>query len=98
MLGDAPAMAAEQAREILKVIPRQPDALMLLAQACQRAGDPEGALSAAHRLVALAPNHAPAWRMIAELHRAAGDDAAAQAATARELAAAATDPRLIEAG
>jgi len=98
MLSDAPAMAAEQAREILKVIPRQPDALLLLAQACQRAGDPDGALAAAHRLVAQAPNHAPAWRMIADLQRAAGDDAAAQAATARELAAAATDPRLIEAG
>ncbi len=98
MLADAPEMAADQAREILKVIPRQPDALLLLAQACQRAGDPAAALAAAHKLVALVPNHAPGWRMIADLHRAAGDDAAAQAATARELAAAATDPRLIEAG
>nr|WP_157034209.1 sulfotransferase [Sphingomonas sp. Y57] len=93
-----PQLAAEQAGEILKVIPGQTDAMLLLAQARNRSGDPAGALAAAERLVAEVPHHAAGWRFIASLQRAAGDDRAAQAATARELAAATSDPRLIRAG
>jgi len=93
-----PALAAEQAGEILKVIPNQADAMLLLAEARNRSGDPAGALAVAERLVSAMPGHAGAWRLIAGLQRAAGDDRAAQAATAHELAAATSDPRLIRAG
>lgn len=98
LLRHDPQLAAEQASEILKVIPGQADAMLLLAQAQNRTGDPAGALTTAERIVRSAPHHAGAWRLIAGLQRAAGDERAAQAATARELAAATNDPRLMRAG
>lgn len=82
----------------MKVIPGQPDAMLLSAQAQSRSGDPAGALRTAERLVSAIPTHAGAWRLIASLQRAAGDERAAQAATLRELAAATSDPRLMRAG
>ncbi len=91
-------MAAGQAQEILKVVPDQPQALLLLAHACARAGEPDKAMRAAHRLVACNPADAGGWRLIATLHRAGGDERAAEAATMRELAAATRDPRLASAG
>lgn len=98
LLRHDPRLAAEQASEILTVIPGQSDAMLLLAQAQNRSGDPAGALVTAERIVRNTPDHAGAWRLIAGLQRAAGDERAAQAATARELAAATSDPRLIRAG
>lgn len=98
LLRHDPRLAAEQASEILTVIPGQSDAMLLLAQAQNRSGDPAGALVTAERIVRSTPDHAGAWRLIAGLQRAAGDERAAQAATARELAAATSDPRLIRAG
>jgi len=98
LLRHDPHLAAEQAGEILKVIPEQADAMLLFAKARDRSGDPVAALAAAERLVSIRPDHADGWRLIASLQRAAGDERAAQAATARELAAATSDPRLIRAG
>lgn len=98
LLADRPALAAGQAQEILRVIPDQPQALLLLAQACARAGDPDKAIAAAQRLVARDPANAAGWRLLAGLHRAAGDERATEQATMRELAASARDPRLATAG
>ncbi|MDB5686671.1 MAG: hypothetical protein JWR77_1260 [Rhizorhabdus sp.] len=98
LLADRPVLAAGQAQEILKILPDQPQAVLLLAQACARAGEPDKAMRVAHRLVALDPAHAGGWRLIAGLHRAGGDEHAAEAATMRELAAATRDPRLSRAG
>lgn len=98
LLRHDPHLAAEQASEILEVIPGQADAILLLAQARNRTGDPAGALTTAEQIVRTVPSHAGAWRLIAGLQRAAGDERAAQAATARELAAATSDPRLMRAG
>ncbi|KKC26894.1 tetratricopeptide repeat-containing sulfotransferase family protein [Sphingomonas sp. SRS2] len=98
LLDENPALAIQQAREILAVLPDQPQGLYLLAEAHVRSGEPDKALTAAERLVTLIPNNAAGWRLIARLQRAAGDDRAAQAATMNELVAASTDPRLAKAG
>ncbi|SDC65243.1 Tetratricopeptide repeat-containing protein [Sphingomonas sp. YR710] len=98
LLVEQPTLAAGQAREILRVVPDQPQALLLLAQACARAGEPDKAIAAARRLVSREPTNAGGWRLLASLHRAAGDERAAEQATVRELSASARDPRLAAAG
>jgi tetratricopeptide (TPR) repeat protein len=98
LLAGQPALAAQQARDVLAAHPDQPDALLLLARADERSGEPVRALATAERLVARVPGNAEAWRLIADLQRAAGHERAAEAATSRALAAAAGDPRLARAG
>ena len=43
LLATDPAMAAEQAAEILKVVPNQPQAMLLLGVARRKSGDAGGA-------------------------------------------------------
>ena len=43
LLATDPAMAAEQAAEILKVVPNQPQAMLLLGVARRKSGDAHGA-------------------------------------------------------
>lgn len=57
LLGENPALAEEQAVEILKVIPDQPDATLILAKARRRKGDAAGAKDAAERALAASPRH-----------------------------------------
>ena len=45
LLAATPALAAEQAEEILKVVPQHPSALVILAAAKRRLGDAQGALT-----------------------------------------------------
>jgi len=58
LLSTAPELAAEQAAEILKVVPDHPAALLLLASARRRTGDAAGALGMLIPLAAAHPTHA----------------------------------------
>jgi tetratricopeptide (TPR) repeat protein len=60
LLKTDPLLAAEQATEILKVIPAHPMARLLLGIARRAAGDPAGALEALEPLLAAQPNSAAA--------------------------------------
>ena len=88
------AQAEAQAREILKVVPGQPDALYLLAEALARQDKSESAIAALKSLVASVPNHEAAWRALGDQYTFGGDSEAADAAYARHLKASANDPVL----
>lgn len=60
LLAISPDLAEEQAREILKVIPGQPDAEVLIASAQRRKGDPEAARAAMEKALARNPKWAKA--------------------------------------
>ncbi len=60
LLGEDPLLAAEQATEILKAIPGQRNAALLLGIARRTAGDLQGAYSALEPLVQAHPRWAPA--------------------------------------
>jgi tetratricopeptide (TPR) repeat protein len=60
LLATDPAMAAEQAAEILKVVPNQPQAMLLLGVARRKSGDVHGATAVLESLVTSQPNWAVA--------------------------------------
>jgi tetratricopeptide (TPR) repeat protein len=98
LLDHDPSAAAEQAREILKVIPRQPLAQFLLglAYSANRQGDE--AIKALRRAVELKPDLPDAWRTLADHLTVAGDAAGADHAYAQHIRFSTRDPRLLEAG
>ncbi len=57
LLSENPSLAEEQASEILKVVPNQPDAFLIIAKARRRRGDATGAKGAAERALAVSPRH-----------------------------------------
>jgi predicted Zn-dependent protease len=95
LLALKPAIAAEQAREILKVVPRQPQALALLGFARAMTGDTAGSIDALTRAVSLRPDLPDAWLALADQLRARGDAEAADRAYAHYIKAATRDPRLL---
>jgi tetratricopeptide (TPR) repeat protein len=97
LLAVKPAVAAEQACEILKVIPRQPQALAILGLARAMAGDIEGSIDALTRAVSLRPDLPDAWLALADQLRARGDAQAADRAYAHYIKAATRDPGLMAA-
>ena len=94
LLETQPALAVEQALEILKVVPEYPPALFLLASAHSRLGCGDSAIEALRNLVAVAPGHAEAWRVLADHLAATGDTAGADAAYARHIRASTRNPEL----
>jgi tetratricopeptide (TPR) repeat protein len=58
LLAASPALAAEQAAEILKAVPQHPSALLILAAARRRLGDAAGALELLEPIAASHGNHA----------------------------------------
>ncbi|WP_129644726.1 tetratricopeptide repeat-containing sulfotransferase family protein [Peristeroidobacter agariperforans] len=98
LLDHDPSAAAEQAREILKVIPRHPLAQFLLglAYSANRQGDQ--AIAALRRAVELKPDLPDAWRTLADHLTAAGDVEGADHAYAQHIRFSTRDPRLLEAG
>lgn len=60
MLDADPALAVEQAQEILNAVPNHPPAVLLLAAACRRSGDPEAASAVLDALVQKQPKWAAA--------------------------------------
>ncbi len=97
LLAVKPAIAAEQACEILKVVPRQPQALAILGLARAMAGDVDGAIDALTRAVSQRPNLPDAWLALADQLRIRGDADAADRAYAHYIKAATRDPRLLAA-
>ena len=97
LLAAKPAVAAEQACEILKVVPRQPQAFLILGLARAMTGDADGSIDALTRAVSLRPDLPDAWIALADQLRARGDAEAADRAYAHYIKAATRDPRLLDA-
>ncbi|MHB8813218.1 MAG: tetratricopeptide repeat-containing sulfotransferase family protein [Steroidobacteraceae bacterium] len=95
LLATKPAAAAEQAYEILKVVPRQPHAMLILGLARSAAGDVDGSIDALRIAVSLRPDQPDAWLALADQLRTRGDAEGADAAYARYIKAATRDPRLM---
>ena len=97
LLESQPALAAEQAQEILKVIPSHVPAFFLLASALQRVGRGDEAIAALRRTVELQPDHPEAWRVLADHLVAVGDTEGADAAYARHVRVSTRNPQLQQA-
>ncbi|HEV2272394.1 MAG TPA: sulfotransferase, partial [Steroidobacteraceae bacterium] len=95
LLATKPAAAAEQAHEILKVVPRQPQAMLILGLARSAAGDLDGSIDALTRAVSLRSDLPEAWLALADQLRTRGDAEAADRAYAHYIKAATRDPRLL---
>ncbi|MGB6486873.1 MAG: sulfotransferase [Steroidobacteraceae bacterium] len=95
LLAVKPAVAAEQACEILKVVPRQPQALVILGLARAMAGDVDGSIDALTQAVSQRQNLPDAWLALADQLRIRGDADAADRAYAHYIKAATRDPRLL---
>ena len=95
LLATKPAAAAEQAYEILKVVPRQPQAMLILGLARSASGDVDGSIDALRIAVSLRPDLPDAWLTLADQLRARGDEEGADGAYARYIKAATRDPRLM---
>jgi len=98
LLGTDPALAAEQANEILRVVGAHPTATLLLGLALDRTGRADEALVALKRAVALDPAQPGAWLALADHLAATGDAAGADDAYVRYVARANRDPALMQAG
>ena len=97
LLAKRPELAAEQAREILKVVPRHAPAAFLLARASARIGRGDEAIAALRRTVKLQPDHPEAWRLLADHLAAIGDAEGADAAYLRHVKASTRNPELLQA-
>jgi predicted Zn-dependent protease len=97
LMANRPDLAAEQAREILKVMPNHAPAEFLLARASARIGRGDEAIAALRRTVALQPDHPDAWRLLADHLTATGDAAEADTAYLRHVKASARNPALLQA-
>jgi tetratricopeptide (TPR) repeat protein len=97
LLAADPALAERQCREILAVVPEQPQALYLIGRARAARRDGPGALNAFDRAVRAEPRFAAAWLALADQRRLAGDLAGADAAYDRHIQASVTDPELVAA-
>ena len=97
LLDTAPATAAEQAAEILKVVPDQPNALALQGLALGRLGRGEEAISSLKRAVSLRPALPDAWRALGDHYTALEMREAADGAYAEFIRHSTRDPRLVNA-
>src|ERR1700704_2588995 len=86
LLESNPALAAEQAGEILKVVPNHPVATLLLAVARRMTGDTAAALSMLESLAATQPNWAAPHYELGVALAEAQQRAAALAALRRAVA------------
>ncbi len=94
LLGRDAALAEEQAREILRAIPDQPDALLLRGRALVMLERHDEAIAVFRRATVCNPNSADAWRLLGDALVLAGDGPGADAAFARQIKASVHDPRL----
>lgn len=95
LLASAPGDAAEQAAEILRVIPDQPNALALQGLALGRLGRGEEAIAALRRAVSLDPALPDAWRALGDHYTALEMREAADGAYAESIRHSTRDPRLL---
>jgi tetratricopeptide (TPR) repeat protein len=89
------AAAAEQAEEILKVVPDQPEALTLLGLALGRLGKGEAAIETLRRSVHLKPEQPDAWRALGDHYSALEMLDAADEAFAQHIRHSTRDPKLM---
>jgi tetratricopeptide (TPR) repeat protein len=97
LLDRDPAAAQEQAAEILKVHPDQPNALALSGLALGRMGQGDAAIEALRRAVHLKPGLPDAWRALGDHYTAIEMRAAADEAYAQSIRHSTHDPRLMNA-
>ena len=98
LLATDPALAAEQANEILRTVGPHPGATLMLGIALDRCGRGREALTALKRAVALDPMLPRAWLALGDHHAAAGDTDAADAAYVEHVRRSTRDPALMQAG
>jgi tetratricopeptide (TPR) repeat protein len=97
LLGARPALAEEQANEILKVVPGNPEAVLLLARARRLQGNDKGAREVLERLTRIHPNFPEAYYELGDLLSTLSESRRADDAYARAIKASVHNPRLIEA-
>jgi predicted Zn-dependent protease len=97
LLDRDPRGALEQAAEILKVVPDQPNALALRGLALGRLGSGEEAIEALRRAVHLKPALPEAWRALGDHYTALEMREAADGAYAQSIRHSTHDPRLMSA-
>ena len=87
LLGESPALAAEQAEEILKAAPQHPLALLIKGVSRRNLGDPKAALEVLRPLAAAQPGWAPAHYELGVTlgHAGFGDEAVAALTRAVQL-------------
>ena len=95
LLARDPALAAEQAAEILKVHPDQPEALTVSGLALGLLGKGEEAIAALRRAVQLKPEQPDAWRALGDHYSALEMREAADEAFAQHLRYSVHDPKLM---
>ena len=98
LLGTQPQLASEQAEEILKILPAQPAALLLLGLAKRALGRSGEAMAPLRRAVALKPDLGPAWLALGDLYTDVGDVLNADHAYAQHVKCSTRDPHMRAAG
>jgi Flp pilus assembly protein TadD len=98
LLETQPKLAADQAEEILKVLPAQPNALLVLGLAKRALGHSGDAMIPLRRAVALKPDLGPAWLALGDIYTDLGDVRNADLAFAQHIRCSTRDPRMRAAG
>jgi tetratricopeptide (TPR) repeat protein len=98
LLGTQPQLAAEQAEEILKILPAQPAALLLLGLAKRALGHSGEAMAPLRRAVTLKPDLGLAWLALGDLYTDVGDIQNADHAYAQHVKCSTRDPHMRAAG
>lgn len=97
LLTRRPDLAAMQAREILRVVPGQPDAMLLLGRAEAAAGDLASAIATVRSLSSSLSKDPRVWQLLANLLRESGDPSGADQAHLRSVDTSPNNPRLMQA-
>ena len=97
LLDRAPQLALEQAREILRIVPRQPDATILLARAQCALGNEGEAIATLRRATTVDADDARIWQRLADMLRSRGDSDGADQAHSEAVRASVRDPELMRA-
>jgi tetratricopeptide (TPR) repeat protein len=98
LLEAQPKFAADQAEEILKVLPEQPTALLLLGLARRALGQSGEAMAPLRRAVTVRPDLGPAWLALGDLYTDVGDVRNADLAYSQHIKCSTRDPRMRAAG
>jgi tetratricopeptide (TPR) repeat protein len=98
LLETQPKLAADQAEEILRVLPAQPGALLVLGLAQRALGHSGDAMIPLRRAVALKPDLGPAWLALGDIYTDLGDVRNADLAYGQHIRCSTRDPRMRAAG
>ena len=94
LLERSPALAEEQTREILRIVPLEPEALTLRGRALAALGRAQEAVGALHAATARNPDSAEAWRTLGDQLVLTGDGPGADAAYAQQIRCSVQVPEL----